>query len=894
MEVGFASCVAALPARHAESASGPSSCSCNQICRGPFDDAERRGFSGFQQTRSFFVGSPGRAVLRFSLQRMMRLKRRGVAQPSGGAPSFAPRATVDDTGGSSGPSGEPESPEDAFHVWRRDRVSEAIGYQFLADIAGNPYVNREAVVAGIQKALDGEPSPLGEDDYNKALFQMEQKAYVDDCIKEGLDPETEIKKGYKQRMAQAVQDRAPDEAIDLLDNMAASWGVQPDVEIFNCLLLWLLDAGELWRAMLVFRRMLRTMRPSKETYDILLGAMGMNYAELPASFTEVIARARATGVPPRVRVYWLPPAAPESTSLEVLFSLEHVMGPRADNSDLLARFGGPVPTAFREAIPEACAGRVTELLSPTGARVLLFGHDHTAESKAAMAALIRSQRPDTVMVELCRERVALLESRDEFPLIAWLFPDPAALPVAAVRAAIGLGKRLGADMRGLLESLTPGIEFREAAALAEEVGAEIFLGDRPWTLTLERAMAGCSQEDRRAFLSHLFGSISQFDEATRREVEAEQSAARAGKGAVAVDPATGERPPIGSPLSGGSALQGARRAAEAEAAAAAPRGAAALSSAAAAAAAMASLEARRRIEEARAADESETGVPILSQRAPMSLVRSTFNPEPSPQPQPQPQQQQQQLVTLIQNSPLTPASAPILPPDPFSALPEVAAAEAAAAQEAAVRAAIAAAAEANAEQAEGILEQAEAEEAEALREEARAELDEEDEEEEGGEEDEEEDEEEEEAGAAGLTVGEAAAAGAISGHPELTQDEFDAWVKAAGEAEQLAEEAAEAGRRPAEGGDSLLRRVDGGLAEQWPQAYGALVTERDAYMGDVVRSLTGPTVVAVVGSSHVPGILARWHEPLVSRFIMQHIESAMGRLNGGGSRAGIQDPSLDL
>ncbi|CAG9463570.1 unnamed protein product [Pedinophyceae sp. YPF-701] len=225
-----------------------------------------------------------------------------------------------------------------------------------------------------------------------------------------------------------------------------------------------------------------------------------------------------------------------------------------DSWDLEAEFGEQSRAIIRESYPElwdlAEAGVLWAVPRPSlynerrtdgyqePEMVLVLGTAHVSQrSEADAARVVRTARPDSVVVELCKSRSSLLlpvEGEEE----AQGSPSdtarrrqtrsPLALSggglVPALSRAVRLGGQQGLLMRVLLAAVyssvasatrvndagpaTPGAEFAAAAKAAGEVDAQVVLGDRPIEITLQRAWAALSLKGQLALAREAAAAVA--------------------------------------------------------------------------------------------------------------------------------------------------------------------------------------------------------------------------------------------------------------------------------------------------------------------------------------------------------------------------------------------------
>ncbi|XP_057481629.1 LOW QUALITY PROTEIN: uncharacterized protein LOC130768568 [Actinidia eriantha] len=163
----------------------------------------------------------------------------------------------------------------------------------------------------------------------------------------------------------------------------------------------------------------------------------------------------------------------------------------ADNGSLVlvkkSRFG-PVP------------GWRSEFVEPEA--IWLIGTTHISrESAVDVERVVRSVKPDNVVVELCRSRAGIMYMSNDGELGQQMRSNMFSLSGTGFFGAIGRSLNLGGQtalaLRLLLAVFSSkissdvnrpfGDEFRAARKASEEVGAQLVLGDRPIEITLERA-----------------------------------------------------------------------------------------------------------------------------------------------------------------------------------------------------------------------------------------------------------------------------------------------------------------------------------------------------------------------------------------------------------------------
>ncbi|KAG9159711.1 hypothetical protein Leryth_017405 [Lithospermum erythrorhizon] len=133
--------------------------------------------------------------------------------------------------------------------------------------------------------------------------------------------------------------------------------------------------------------------------------------------------------------------------------------------------------------------------------IWILGTNHISEcSSIDVKRVIRAVRPDNVVVELCRSRAEIMYTSSDSEMdkgLGQIISLSGNGIFEAVSRSINLGGQTALALRLLLALFSSkvssdasrpfGDEFRAARKVAEEVGAQIVLGDRPIEITLERA-----------------------------------------------------------------------------------------------------------------------------------------------------------------------------------------------------------------------------------------------------------------------------------------------------------------------------------------------------------------------------------------------------------------------
>ncbi|XP_070053266.1 uncharacterized protein [Nicotiana tomentosiformis] len=185
---------------------------------------------------------------------------------------------------------------------------------------------------------------------------------------------------------------------------------------------------------------------------------------------------------------------------------------------------GPVPSWRSEFVePEA---------------IWLIGTNHLSlESAVDVERVIRAIRPENVVVELCRSRAGIMyisEDNDlNQPLKSNMFSLSGTGFFGAVGRSINLGGQTALALRVLLalfsSKMSAGVnrpfgdEFRAARKAAEDIGAQIVLGDRPIEITLERAWTSLKWNEKMNLMVSVFSGITSSAELSTKALKESNS-----------------------------------------------------------------------------------------------------------------------------------------------------------------------------------------------------------------------------------------------------------------------------------------------------------------------------------------------------------------------------------
>ncbi|XP_034929854.1 uncharacterized protein [Populus alba] len=175
----------------------------------------------------------------------------------------------------------------------------------------------------------------------------------------------------------------------------------------------------------------------------------------------------------------------------------------------------------------------TEFVEPEA--IWLVGATHiSSQSAAEVERVIRAVKPDNVVVELCRSRAGIMYISDEGEVGQQLRSSMFSLSgtgfFGAVGRSINLGGQTALALRLLLALFSSkissdvnrpfGDEFRAARKVAEEIGAQIVLGDRPIEITLERAWNSLKWRDKLSLVIAVVRGITSSSDISKNNFKA--------------------------------------------------------------------------------------------------------------------------------------------------------------------------------------------------------------------------------------------------------------------------------------------------------------------------------------------------------------------------------------
>ncbi|HOG17401.1 MAG TPA: TraB/GumN family protein [Syntrophales bacterium] len=152
-----------------------------------------------------------------------------------------------------------------------------------------------------------------------------------------------------------------------------------------------------------------------------------------------------------------------------------------------------------------------------GKRIVLVGTAHISrESVALVERTIDEERPDTVCVELCRDRYEALRQQD-----SWREMDIVKV-IRQKRTSLLLSQLLMSSFQKRLAkkfNIRPGEEMMRALAKAEEIGARMVLADRGIRVTMLRTWRKMGFWTKTKLLTEMLASPFIGEEVTEEEIE---------------------------------------------------------------------------------------------------------------------------------------------------------------------------------------------------------------------------------------------------------------------------------------------------------------------------------------------------------------------------------------
>ena len=152
-----------------------------------------------------------------------------------------------------------------------------------------------------------------------------------------------------------------------------------------------------------------------------------------------------------------------------------------------------------------------------GREIILIGTAHVSqESIEEVNAVIRSEVPDCVAIELDEQRLRSMEQKDAWRSldVVKVLKDGQGFMLMANLILAAFQKRMGENV-----GVNPGDEMRSAISSARELGIRVDLVDRPIQTTLRRAWAKNSLWGKCKLLAALLSSAFDTQQVSAEEIE---------------------------------------------------------------------------------------------------------------------------------------------------------------------------------------------------------------------------------------------------------------------------------------------------------------------------------------------------------------------------------------
>ena len=152
-----------------------------------------------------------------------------------------------------------------------------------------------------------------------------------------------------------------------------------------------------------------------------------------------------------------------------------------------------------------------------GREIILIGTAHVSqESIEEVNAVIRSEVPDCVAIELDEQRLRSMEQKDAWRSldVVKVLKDGQGFMLMANLILAAFQKRMGENV-----GVNPGDEMRSAISSARELGIRVELVDRPIQTTLRRAWAKNSLWGKCKLLAALLSSAFDTQQVSAEEIE---------------------------------------------------------------------------------------------------------------------------------------------------------------------------------------------------------------------------------------------------------------------------------------------------------------------------------------------------------------------------------------
>jgi pheromone shutdown-related protein TraB len=152
-----------------------------------------------------------------------------------------------------------------------------------------------------------------------------------------------------------------------------------------------------------------------------------------------------------------------------------------------------------------------------GREIILVGTAHVSrESADLVERVIQEEKPDTICVELCSDRLEAMRQQERWQEmdIMKVIRDKRTSLLLAQLLMVSFQKKMAQKF-----GIQPGEEMRRAVRLAEETGAELVLADRSIRVTLLRAWRKMSFWSKIRVLPEMIVSLFVADDITEEDIE---------------------------------------------------------------------------------------------------------------------------------------------------------------------------------------------------------------------------------------------------------------------------------------------------------------------------------------------------------------------------------------
>ncbi|MBI5593460.1 MAG: TraB/GumN family protein [Deltaproteobacteria bacterium] len=149
--------------------------------------------------------------------------------------------------------------------------------------------------------------------------------------------------------------------------------------------------------------------------------------------------------------------------------------------------------------------------------IILIGTAHVSqESSDLVAAVIETERPDTVCVELCASRYQSIRLKDQWQNmdVVKVIKEKKTFLLLSNLILAAFQKRIAAKL-----DIVPGAEMIRAIEAADATGAAIHLADREIRVTLSRAWKTMTFWEKNKLLYHLLLSFTEAEEISQEDIE---------------------------------------------------------------------------------------------------------------------------------------------------------------------------------------------------------------------------------------------------------------------------------------------------------------------------------------------------------------------------------------